>query len=92
MKLQPMGFHVPHFVLTSFLSPAATKKDCRAEKTRAASAHSKVSIAKVAKKVADNQVEVVGTVQAVERAEIAAKMTGNISHPSGRSRLKGAAG
>ena len=37
-----------------------------------------VSVAQVKKRVAGNQIEVVGTVQAVERAEIASKITGNI--------------
>ncbi len=37
-----------------------------------------VSVARVTKQVASNQIEVVGTIQAVERAEIAAKITGNI--------------
>ena len=37
-----------------------------------------VKVAKVEKHIADNQVEVVGTVQAVEQAEIAAKISGNV--------------
>jgi RND family efflux transporter MFP subunit len=37
-----------------------------------------VSVAQVKKRVAGNQIEVVGTIQAVERAEIASKITGNI--------------
>lgn len=37
-----------------------------------------VTVAKVEKHIADNQVEVVGTVQAVEQAEISAKITGNV--------------
>ena len=37
-----------------------------------------VTAAKVEKSIAENQVEVVGTVQAVEHAEIAAKISGNI--------------
>ena len=37
-----------------------------------------VAVGKVEKRIADNQVEVVGTVQAVERAEISAKISGNI--------------
>jgi len=37
-----------------------------------------VKTAKVKKGIAENQVEVVGTVQAVEQAEIAAKISGNI--------------
>jgi len=37
-----------------------------------------VSVAKVIKEVADNQVEIVGTIQAVEQAQIAAKISGNI--------------
>jgi RND family efflux transporter MFP subunit len=38
----------------------------------------KVSVAKVTKRAAAHQVEVVGTVQAVEQAEISSKITGNI--------------
>ncbi len=41
-------------------------------------APAQVSIGKVVKQVAGNQVEVVGTVQAVDQAEISAKITGNI--------------
>ncbi len=37
-----------------------------------------VTVAKVTKRIASNQVEVVGTVQAVEQAEISSKITGNI--------------
>ncbi len=37
-----------------------------------------VTVGKVVKRIAGNQVEVVGTVQAVEQAEISAKITGNI--------------
>lgn len=38
----------------------------------------KVTVAKVQKEVAANQVEIVGTIQAVEQAQIAAKISGNI--------------
>lgn len=38
----------------------------------------KVTVAKVKKEVAANQVEIVGTIQAVEQAQIAAKISGNI--------------
>ena len=37
-----------------------------------------VSIAKVTREVASNQIELVGTVEAVEQAEISSKITGNI--------------
>src|SRR5210317_2182442 len=37
-----------------------------------------VSVAKVQKESAANQVEIVGTIQAVEQAQIAAKISGNI--------------
>ena len=37
-----------------------------------------VSVAKVLKELAANQVEIVGTIQAVEQAQIAAKISGNI--------------
>lgn len=39
-----------------------------------------VKAAKVITSIAENQVEIVGTVQAVEKAEIAAKISGNIIH------------
>ncbi len=38
----------------------------------------KVTVARVKKEVAGNQVEIVGTIQAVEQAQIAAKISGNI--------------
>jgi RND family efflux transporter MFP subunit len=38
----------------------------------------KVSVQKAQKSIAKNQIEIVGTVQAVEQAEIAAKISGNI--------------
>lgn len=38
-----------------------------------------VKVAKVVKQVATNQVELVGTLQAVEKAEISSKITGNIT-------------
>jgi RND family efflux transporter MFP subunit len=41
-------------------------------------ATAQVSVGKVIKRIAGNQVEVVGTVQAVEQAVISAKITGNI--------------
>jgi len=37
-----------------------------------------VSVAKVTKRIAENQVEVVGTVQAVEQAKISSRISGNI--------------
>ncbi len=39
----------------------------------------KVTVAKVTKRIATKQIEVVGTVQAVDRAEISSKITGNIT-------------
>jgi RND family efflux transporter MFP subunit len=41
-------------------------------------ATTQVSVDKVVKRIAGNQVQVVGTVQAVEQAEISAKITGNV--------------
>lgn len=63
--------------LTACLS-ACDKEELQSGKTSPTLPPAKVSVARVTKEVAANQVEVVGTVQAVEQAEIASKMTGNI--------------
>ncbi len=77
MKLKQWGSMFLIIALTAFL-PACDKKGLHSDKTPQTLTTAKVSVAQVAKSVADNQVEVVGTVQAVERAEISSKMTGNI--------------
>lgn len=57
---------------------ACNKEEIRSEKTKPTLRTAQVSVAGVSKRAAANQVELVGTIQAVEQAEIAAKMTGNI--------------
>lgn len=63
----------------TFLLLAGCERDA-AEKTKAVQplAPAAVSVMKVTKEIAGNQVEVVGTVQAVDQAEISAKISGNI--------------
>ncbi len=77
MKRNQWGSMFLILVLTTFL-PACDKETLQSEKTSQTLPTATVSVAKVVKRVAGNQVEVVGTVQAVERAEIASKLTGNI--------------
>ncbi len=63
--------------LIAFL-PACDKAGMQADTPSQALPAAEVSVAQVVKRVAGDQVEVVGTIQAVERAEISSKMTGNI--------------
>ncbi len=63
--------------ITAFLTGCEKEKE-NSRKLSKVLPVAKVSIEKVTKRIAENQVEVVGTVQAVERAEISAKITGNI--------------
>lgn len=77
MKLNQWGSMFLIIALTAGL-PACDKEGVHSEKKVQTLPAVKVSTTRVAKSVAGNQVEVVGTVQAVERAEIASKMTGNI--------------
>ena len=77
MKLNQWGSMFLIMALTAVLF-ACDKEGLHSEKTVQTLPTVKVSTARVVKSVAGNQVEVVGTIQAVERAEIAAKMTGNI--------------
>lgn len=76
MKLQ-------HILILVAVTAAAMGAACRQEEKPSAgktSASSPIAVraAKVEKRAATNQVELVGTVQAVERAEISAKITGNV--------------
>lgn len=77
MKLRQCGPMLVILALSIFLS-ACEKDGPTADKSPEILPAAKVSVGKVVKRVAGNQVEVVGTVQAVERAEISSKMTGNI--------------
>ncbi len=77
MKLNQWGSTLLIVALTALL-PACDKGGMQADETPQALPTAEVSAAQVAKRVAGDQVEVVGTIQAVERAEISSKMTGNI--------------
>ena len=77
MKLNQWGSMLLIIALTAFFT-ACDKGKLQSDKTPQALPTAKVSAVRAAKSVAGNQVEVVGTVQAVERAEISSKMTGNI--------------
>ncbi len=76
---------VKQIVAILAIAAATLSTSCRQEqnaptKTTTAAAAIAVHTAKVEKKAAANQMELMGTVQAVERAEISAKITGNIIH------------
>jgi RND family efflux transporter MFP subunit len=75
MKLR----HLTAIGAVAFLLLAGCEKN-GAEKSKPAQplAPAEVSTIKVIKEIADRQVEVVGTVQAVDQAEISAKISGNI--------------
>lgn len=77
MTLNQWGSTLLIVALTTFL-PACTKEGQQSETTSQVLPTAEVSVAQVAKREAGDQVEVVGTIQAVERAEISSKMTGNI--------------
>jgi len=77
MKMKQWGSLLIIFALTAFLS-GCDKEKVQSEQTSPPLPTAKVSVDKVIKRIAGNQVEVVGTVQAVERAEISSKITGNI--------------
>ncbi len=69
------------FFIIAMLSPALCTLDtaeATPEKQTASLPETVVSVQKVQKSIAKNQIEIVGTVQAVEQAEIAAKISGNI--------------
>ncbi len=77
MKLKQWGSIFLLMALTAFLL------SCDKEGTKPVNSPQRLPIAKVSvdqviKKIAGDQVEVVGTVQAVQRAEISSKITGNI--------------
>ena len=73
-----MQFHTHHYGTYCFSTQAVIKTKLHPKKIHSIYRQLKVSVAKVTKRIAGNQVEVVGTVQAVERAEISSKITGNI--------------
>lgn len=77
MKLKHLGSILIIMALTVFL-PSCDKDGVKSEKSSQALAAAKVSVDTVTKRIAGSQVEVVGTVQAVQRAEISSKITGNI--------------
>jgi RND family efflux transporter MFP subunit len=77
MKLNQWGSMLLIMTLTAILT-ACDKEGLQSEQTPQTLPTAEVSAARVAKRVADNQVELVGTLQAVERAEISSKITGNI--------------
>jgi RND family efflux transporter MFP subunit len=74
---------VKQLVAILAIATAALSTGCRQEQnapTKATTTAAPVAVhtAKVEKQAVANQVELVGTIQAVERAEISAKITGNI--------------
>ena len=77
MKFRQWETMLVILALSAFLA-GCEKDGPKSEKLQQILPTAKVSVDKVVKRVAGNQVEVVGTVQAVERAEISSKMTGNI--------------
>lgn len=77
MTLKHLATMLTIIALTALLA-GCDKESAKSAKTSQSLPLAKVSIAKVRKIIAANQMEVVGTVQAVERAEISAKISGNI--------------
>lgn len=77
MKLKHLGSMLIVIALTAFL-PSCDKNQTRPKKSTQILPAARVSVDKVIKRIAANQLEVVGTVQAVQRAEISSKITGNI--------------
>lgn len=77
MTLKHLGSMLIIIALTALLA-SCDKERAKSQKSAATLPTAKVTVGKVIKRIAGNQVEVVGTVQAVERAEISAKITGNI--------------
>jgi RND family efflux transporter MFP subunit len=77
MKLKKWGALFIVVTLTVFLL-GCDKKEPKPGDSAQLLPPAKVSVNKVIKSIADDQVEVVGTVQAVQRAEISSKITGNI--------------
>ncbi len=65
-------------VAVAALMTGCDKEEARQVNVQPSSTSTHVSVAQVTKRIAENQVEIVGTVQAVERAEISSKITGNI--------------
>jgi RND family efflux transporter MFP subunit len=78
MKRRQWGVMLAIIILTGCLS-GCSNNEPEPEKPTQLPPPVKVSTAKVEKRIANNQVEVVGTVQAVRQAEIAAKIAGNIN-------------
>jgi len=77
MKVKQLAFVCTMLILAA-LPAGCDREGAKSQKEASALPQAPVSVARVTKQVADNQIEVVGTVQAVQRAEIAAKITGNI--------------
>ncbi len=70
---------IPFFVILTTIILGGCKNDAADHRQQTVNLPAvTVTVAKVEKSIAGNQVEVVGTVQAVEQAEIAAKISGNI--------------
>ena len=77
MTLKHLATVLTTIALTALLA-GCDKESTTSPKTAQSLPLAKVSVDKVRKRIAANQMEVVGTVQAVERAEISAKISGNI--------------
>ncbi|NOR23646.1 MAG: efflux RND transporter periplasmic adaptor subunit [Desulforhopalus sp.] len=77
MKLKHLSSMLIIIALTAFL-PSCDKDETRPQKSTQILPAARVSVDKVIKRIAANQLEVVGTVQSAQRAEISSKLTGNI--------------
>ncbi|MCP4343145.1 MAG: efflux RND transporter periplasmic adaptor subunit [Desulfobulbaceae bacterium] len=77
MTLKNLGTMLTIIALTALLA-GCDKESTKSPKISQTLPLGKVSVDRVRKRIAANQMEVVGTVQAVERAEISAKISGNI--------------
>ena len=77
MKCKQYNLMLIIMMLTVVL-PGCDKNKATSEQSSQHMPSAKVSVDKVIKRVAGNQVELVGTVQAVQSAEISSKISGNI--------------
>jgi len=77
MAFKKRGFLLITIALTSILY-GCHKEESQFDSSPSSLPPTPVSVAKATKRIAGNQAELVGTVEAVEKAEIAAKITGNI--------------
>lgn len=77
MKFRQLGSILIVLSLWSVFLAGCDKEQAQTEKTQALPT-AIVAVERVSKRIAANQVEIVGTVQAVEQAKISSKISGNI--------------